>query len=135
MNSHFSHGSPSLRVFVVENHPDTLESLQAYLEELGHTVTSARSMTEALSMLPNVDCDLLISDIGLPDGDGWELLERAELADSVCCVAMSGFGLSGHRARSKAAGYRHHLLKPFNPEELDAILDQLVRERCVVPGK
>jgi hypothetical protein len=48
---------------------------------------------------------------------------------------MSGFGLSGHRARSKAAGYRHHLLKPFNPEELDAILDQLVRERLVVPGQ
>lgn len=128
----FSHSLPSLRVFVVENHEDTLQSLRSYLEGLGHTVTAARGMTEALAALPNCECDVLISDIGLPDGDGWELLERADLPNGVYCVAMSGFGLSGHRARSKASGYRHHLLKPFNPDELDSILEDAARERFAV---
>ena len=114
----------SLRVFVVENHPDTVRALGGYLEALGHRVTHASSLTEALELLRGDPCDVLISDIGLPDGNGWELLERADLESKVYCVAMSGFGANADRARSRAAGYRRHLLKPFDPEELDAILDE-----------
>ena len=119
----------ALRVFVVENHPDTLKSMEIYLRQLGHFVESARSVTEALDVLPRAECDVLISDIGLPDGDGWQLLEKADLPASVYCVAMSGFGLRADRIKSKAVGYRHHLLKPLNPDELDNILDEAARER------
>ena len=124
-----SAAAPALRVFVVENHPDTLRALGDYLEGLGHRVISACSQTEALERLPATPCDLLISDIGLPDGNGWELLERADLPDSVYCVAMSGFGANADRARSRASGFRRHLLKPFDPEELDAILDEAALQR------
>ena len=118
-----------LRIFVVENHPDTMQALGSYLEGMGHEVVKARSQTEALELLPDTRCDVFISDIGLPDGNGWELMERADLPSSVYCVAMSGFGANADRQKSRAAGYRHHLLKPFNPEELDAILEDAASER------
>ena len=120
--------SRALRIFVVENHPDTLKYLRMYLEQMDHLVQSARSMAEALAALPDADADVLISDIGLPDGDGWELLRRAELPHPLYAIAMSGFGMNADHARSRAAGYRHHLLKPFAPEDLDVMLAEAARE-------
>ncbi len=121
-----------LRVFVVENHPDTLKYLAMYLGQIGHTVVAARSMEEALAALPDADCDVLISDIGLPDGDGWELLRRARLPRPIYAIAMSGFGLNADRVQSKAAGYRHHILKPFDPDDLDALLKEAAQELTVL---
>lgn len=124
--------SSPLRILVVENHPDTMMSLATYLEALGHVVYCARSQTEGIVTLSHNVVDVLISDIGLPDGDGWELMERADLSANVYCVAMSGFGAAADRARSRAAGYRRHLLKPFNPSEIDAILEEAASERLAV---
>lgn len=111
-----------LRIFVVENHADTREFLTLMLEELGHQVSVADTMTKALREVPASGCDVLISDIGLPDGDGWELLEKLDLPRPVFAIAMSGFGMSADRSRSKAAGYRHHLVKPMGLEQLESIL-------------
>jgi two-component system CheB/CheR fusion protein len=111
-----------LRVFLVENHIDTLLYLRRYLEQLGHVVDVAPDMTTALERLPRLDVDLLISDIGLPDGDGWELMKRLGPEPRFLAVAMSGCGANADKSRSRAAGYRHHLLKPFLPDELDSIL-------------
>jgi CheY-like chemotaxis protein len=114
----------SLRIFVVENHPDTLLSLRLYLEDLDHTVFTARSVAEALEKLPAANCQLLICDVGLPDGTGWDLLARAKLSPRVFAVAMSGFGMNADSRRSRDAGYRHHLLKPFKTDEIDKILTE-----------
>ena len=119
-----------LRVFVVENHADTLKWLTFYLEQLGHTVRAAKTVAEALERLPDADCDVLISDIGLPDGTGWELLEKAHLARPIYAIAMSGFGMNADRLKSTAAGYRRHLLKPFVHTELDAALEEAAREKA-----
>jgi two-component system CheB/CheR fusion protein len=118
-------------VFVVENHADTMRALGGYLEELGHQVTYAKSQAEALDRLREWPCDVLISDIGLPDGDGWQLLERADLPPSVYCVAMSGYGAAADRQRSRAVGYSRHLLKPFDPTEIDAILEESASRRMI----
>ena len=128
MNEPFSTVPRGLRIFLVENHRDTLEAMQMYLELRGHTVQSARTMQFALDALATADCDVLISDIGLPDGDGWELLRRAQFPRPVYAVAMSGFGQGADHVRSKEAGYRHHLLKPFNPAELNVILEEAASE-------
>ena len=117
-----------LRIFVVENHVDTLVALTHYLTFSGHAVLSAPTMEAALRALPSAQCDMLISDIGLPDGDGWELLRRARLEPRVYAVAMSGFGHASDRLKSEAAGYRRHLLKPFIPDDLDIVLAQAVAE-------
>ena len=122
----------ALRIFVVENHRDTREMMQMYLEMLGHTVQSVDSMTDALAVLPQADCDVLISDIGLPDGDGWLLMRRLQLPKSIYAIAMSGFGMGADQVRSQEAGYRHHMLKPIKPEELDAALEEAAREQVSV---
>jgi CheY-like chemotaxis protein len=117
-----------LRVFVVENHADTREFLTFMLQELGHTVMVADSMSRALRDVPAANCDVLISDIGLPDGDGWQLLARLELQKPVYAIAMSGFGMTSDRLRSKAVGYRHHLVKPMGLEQLENILKDAATE-------
>jgi CheY-like chemotaxis protein len=66
---------------------------------------------------------VLISDIGLPDGDGWELMERLNAQRPRLAIAMSGRGMTGDRARSQAVGFQHHLVKPTGPEELVQILE------------
>ena len=111
-----------LRVLLVENHADTREFLTLMLEELGHTVIVAESMGNALRVAARSGCDVLISDIGLPDGDGWELLNRLNLPRPMYAIAVSGYGTISDRKRSKAAGYRHHLVKPMELEQLESIL-------------
>jgi two-component system CheB/CheR fusion protein len=86
-------------------------------------------MKEALERLPAADCDVLISDIGLPDGDGWELMRRLQLPRPIYAVAISGFGMSSDCARSRSVGYRHHLVKPYGVERLPEILEEAARER------
>ncbi len=119
-----------LRIFLVENHPDTLKYLRMYLEAVGHEVSAALTMQAALAALPDADPDVLLSDIGLPDGTGWELLQRLQgrFRRPVYALAMSGFGLNADQARSRAAGFRHHLLKPFPPGRLDTLLEEAARE-------
>ena len=120
-----------LAILIVENHADTLKYLRMYLETFGHAVRSAATMREALDDLAAASCDVLISDIGLPDGSGWDLIQKAHLPPSVYAIAMSGFGMGPDQSRSKAAGFRHHLLKPFTPDQLDEYLAEAQKERGV----
>ncbi|HEV7574430.1 MAG TPA: response regulator [Caldimonas sp.] len=113
-----------MRIFIVENHDDTRFLLGVLLEQLGHTVFSAPSLGEAATAIPAAGCDVLISDIGLPDGNGWELMTRLGDARPPYAIAMSGFGMSSDRQRSLAVGYRHHLLKPVEPNQLESLLDE-----------
>lgn len=124
-----SDASASLTVFLVENHEDTRTLLCVMLEALGHRVTAAGTMADALKWLPESGCDVLISDIGLPDGDGWELMRRLQLRHPIYAVAMSGFGMSTDSERSYSVGFRHHLVKPYGVEQLPAILREAALER------
>ena len=118
----------SLRIFIVENHEDTRTLLALLLEQLGHVVFAAAAMKEALQALPGAHCDVLISDIGLPDGNGWELMQRLGENRPAYAIAMSGFGQASDRQRSLHAGYRHHLLKPVEPNQLENLLEDASRE-------
>ena len=111
-----------MRILLVENHADTLRWLTQYLEDLGHTVVTARDLAEARRAWRDCNCEVLISDVGLPDGTGWEFLETVQPRRPVYAIAMSGFGMNADNARSREAGYRHHLLKPFKTAELDKLL-------------
>jgi two-component system CheB/CheR fusion protein len=117
-----------LRIFIVENHDDTRFLLGLLLEQLGHTVMSAASMQEALRVIPAAACDVLISDVGLPDGNGWELLKKLGTERPKYAIAMSGFGMSSDRERSRTVGYRHHLLKPVEPNLLETLLNEAASE-------
>jgi two-component system CheB/CheR fusion protein len=111
-----------LTVFLVENHEDTARYMQLYLQHLNYTVCIAADMTTALGEIPKSRCDVLISDIGLPDGDGWQLMEKLGDDRPPFAIAMSGYGTGNDQRKSRAAGYNYHLVKPFTPDELLALL-------------
>lgn len=102
-----------LQICVVENHADTRRMLVVLLSQQGHEVAPATASADALALFEAQHFDVLISDIGLPDGDGWQLLEQlATRQPGLFAIAISGYGTSADHARSRAAGYRHHLVKP-----------------------
>lgn len=117
-----------LRIFVVEDHSLVRKGLSEYLERLGHTVLCAVGIAEALKSIPLALCHVLICDINLPDGKGWELLERVELSKPIFAIAMSITDSANYRTRCKAAGFRYYLLKPFHPEELKTLLAEAAME-------
>ena len=121
--------SPPLRIFVVENNDDTRGLLVLFLERLGHVVRSASTLAETLERWPESPSDVLVSDLGLADGSGWDLLQRLPSDPPVYAVAVSGFGLRADREKSRAAGFRHHLVKPVEAETLERVLDEARRER------
>ncbi len=116
-----------LKFFVVENHQDTLDAIKMFLEAQGHSVEVAPDMKSALKLAPKTTFDVLISDIGLPDGDGWQLMARLrEVIPNLKAIAMSGYGMRADLAKSEAAGYAAHIVKPFGPVELDAALKKVL---------
>ena len=123
-----------LDILVVEDHPDTLKYLALYLESLGHRVRTAETQEQALRALAEDPGDVLISDIGLAEGDGWELLLRARLPASVYAIAMSGYGLGRDQIQSREAGFRHHLIKPFSPDLLEEFLCEAAKEKAARAG-
>jgi CheY-like chemotaxis protein len=118
----------ALRIFVVEDHQDTLQVLQTHLEQLGHSVLSASTKAEALKEIPGANCHVLISDINLPDGNGWELMREIDSLRPYYAVAISGYGMKADRDRSAEAGFRHHLVKPILPERLESLLKEATTE-------
>ncbi|MGC1480485.1 MAG: response regulator [Chthoniobacterales bacterium] len=115
-------GADSLKILLVEDHADTRRYLGLFLRQSGHTVREAGSIDEALELLHEGGCDVLISDIGLPDGTGWDLLEKVPGDDPVFAIAMSGYSLGADREKSRRVGFREHLVKPFDLDELEGIL-------------
>jgi CheY-like chemotaxis protein len=127
----FSHPChcPPLRILVVENHDDTRQMLDRLLTRGGHSIFEASTMEEALQLLQAQGIDVLLSDIGLPDGDGWELLERAKSLGQFYAIAISGYGTLADKSRSREVGFRHHLVKPFTTDEIDILLMEAADER------
>lgn len=118
-----------LRILIVEDHEDTRKYLKLYLEQSGHSVVSASSVREAAEFLPTAECDVVLSDISLADGSGWELLSELNPLHRPYAIAMSGFGTIADADCSKAVGYRQHLVKPIDPDVLDQVLEEARRER------
>lgn len=125
-----SKGNPSasraraLRVLVVENHSDTRQGVKAFLKTLGYRASFAEDKAGALAIAKQETFDLLLSDISLPDGNGWELLQALDAQGQrpAHAIAMSGLGDLADQTRSRDAGFELHLVKPFRPEELEQAL-------------
>ena len=90
--------SRRLRILVVENHEDTLTYLTEYIQRQGHQVRGVRDMTSAIQAFSDSKFDVLISDIRLPDGDGWELIRKID--PKPFGIAMSGFGACADHERA-----------------------------------
>jgi PAS domain S-box-containing protein len=117
--------SRSLHLLLVDDHTDTRLVLSRLLTKCGHEVTTADCAQSALKLLENGRFDALISDIGLPDGDGYDLVREAKRTQQLGAIALSGFGTEEDIRRSREAGFDYHLTKPIDLQGLQSVLQKL----------
>ncbi len=119
-------GNPApLRILLVEDHADSRATLERLLTRWGHDVRSAATMTDALATTSTFTPDLLLTDIGLPDGTGVELLGKLRPNHHCHAVAMSGYGMEADREQTRQAGFAEHLIKPVAIERLKEVIARL----------
>ena len=117
-----------MRVLVVDDHTDSLEITARLLEMEGYNVVTAGTCKEALESAKTSRCDLLITDLGLPDGTGMELLKQMNALYPIPGVAMTAHGESWYLEGARGGGFAHHLFKPFAFSDLlDAVRGVLGR--------
>ena len=116
-------------ILVVEDNPDILRYLVLLLQQAGHHVRSAATIARAVELANQGPIDLLLSDIGLPDGTGLELLRslRSE-RPGLPAVAFSGFGSDDDIRNSLEAGFAVHLTKPLDFRRLSEAIDRALGE-------
>jgi len=114
-----------LRILLVEDHHDTRRTLSRLLMHFGHDVVNADNVRSALEIMRSGEFDVLLCDIGLPDGSGYDVAAHARAKGHIRAVALTGFGTENDIRRSKEAGFDFHLVKPVNFQELQTVLDQL----------
>jgi CheY-like chemotaxis protein len=124
-----------IRVFIVEDHPATARGLKMFLEVSGYAVEIAHSVESALRAAKTSKFDILLCDLNLRDGTGWELMERLSARQPVIGIAYSAFQEPEHMARSKAAGFVDHVVKGATPEALVSAIDRAARGRDVRGGR
>ena len=115
-------GRQQRTILVVDDHHDTLRSMKLLLTRLGYHVLAAENMTDALRIAHEEEFDILLSDIGLPDGSGLELIKRIRETRSVPALALSGFGMDEDLQRSLDAGFSDHLTKPVSFDRLQSAI-------------
>jgi signal transduction histidine kinase/CheY-like chemotaxis protein len=109
----------NVRVLIVDDDTDAREMLRHVFQEYGATVELAASVMEALERLNETVHDVIISDIGMPDMDGYQLLRRVRSLDAkIPAIAVTAFAGSEDRLRALQAGYNVHVAKPIEPQEL-----------------
>ncbi|MEA3186469.1 MAG: two-component system, chemotaxis family, CheB/CheR fusion protein [Chthoniobacter sp.] len=119
-------GPTQHKILLVDDHEDTCIGMKMLLDRRGYRVKTANSVAQALELAGREEFELLISDLGLPDGTGFELMEKIRaLGSGVRGVALSGFGMESDIEHSQRAGFSDHLIKPVNIERLDAILRKM----------
>ena len=117
-----------VRVLVVDDHPDARETIGLVLQHCGADVCLAGSVPEARQMLSAGRVDVLVSDLDMPEADGYELIrgvraaERADRTPALAAVALTAYGSREDRERALAAGFQAHVVKPIDPVELGWVI-------------
>jgi len=112
-------GRCPVRILLVDDHVDTCIALEKLLTRRGHRVVTAHDVRSAIEAARSDTFDLLISDMGLPDGTGVELMGRLNGIGAMRGIAISGFGMYGDVEKSLAAGFAMHLIKPVQFQKLE----------------
>jgi len=114
-----------LRILLVEDHPDTLRILARLLRKWGYGVTTAASVQSALERASEQRPDLLITDLGLPDGDGGEIFRELKARHHLEGIALSGYGTEEDIRKSLENGFAEHLVKPVSFQTLQTAVERL----------
>jgi signal transduction histidine kinase/ActR/RegA family two-component response regulator len=116
-----------LRILAVDDEQDALEMLATLLEDCGASVTTARSAREALELVQSMRPDVLISDIGMPEQDGYSLVRQVrrlprDLGGGTAAIALTAYARTEDRTRALTSGFQAHVPKPVEPAELFAVI-------------
>jgi CheY-like chemotaxis protein len=114
-----------LRILLVEDHGETRNTLSRLLAHFGHEIAVAESTQSAKEIVDAETFDVVLSDIGLPDGTGYEVITHAKKKQPVKGVALTGLAETEDIQRAKEAGFDFHLTKPVDFAELRTVLGQL----------
>ena len=117
--------STSLRILLVEDHDETLQIFARLLRHFGHEISAADCAESAFQLLESKEFDLVLSDIDLPDGGGYNVVSQAKRKQLVKAVALAEFSTDEDIRRSKEAGFDYHLTKPVDFFELRIVLNQV----------
>jgi signal transduction histidine kinase/HAMP domain-containing protein len=115
-----------MRILLVEDHEDTNRSLTSLLRRRGYDVQSALTFHSALELSAKHEFDVLISDLGLPDGSGIDLIQKLPSRPPLG-IALTGFGMEKDIRTSREVGFQHHLVKPIDLNKLDALIQRSAR--------
>ena len=122
------------RILLVEDHPDTARTLTRLLESSGYAVRTAHTAADALDLAAEHPFDLIISDIGLPDQTGYELMQQMRTRHAaqgvpVKGIALSGYGMEDDLRKSRDAGFLDHVVKPVDLSHLESVISRVLRDR------
>ena len=120
-----SNSGRSLRILVVEDHSDTLQALSRLLNHFGHDISTAGDARSALEIINTKKFDVVLCDIALPDGNGYDVVVEAKRKGATKAVALSGFAARDDIERGRKAGFDFHLAKPVDFHELRTVLGQI----------
>jgi signal transduction histidine kinase/ActR/RegA family two-component response regulator len=117
------------RVLLVDDHIDTCTGMKMMLERRGYDISVAHSADQAVEKARQENFDLLISDIGLPDRTGYELMSELRQTKGLPGIALSGFGMEADVTKACDAGFSQHLTKPINFERLEEAIRRLLESK------
>jgi CheY-like chemotaxis protein len=120
-----SPGRGGLKILLVEDHGDTARAMVRLLGSRGYQVQTAGTVATGIDAIERGKFDLLLCDLGLPDGTGLQLLERVRGSCQTPALALSGFGMEEDVRKCREAGFEAHLTKPVNFQKLEAAIWQL----------
>ena len=119
----FGHDYRGVKVLLVEDHEDSRNTLEALLSRCGHVVTTASKVADAIALLGKARVNVLISDLGLPDGDGLDVVLIAkQLNPDIKAIALTARDSDDDYKVGFESGFDHYLTKPFDFEELRVLL-------------
>ena len=122
------------RIFVVEDHEPTARALKTYLETQGYDVTVANGVASALKRAKDANFDLLVCDISLADGTGWDLMKKLSERRPIRGIAFTASGAPEDIARSKAVGFIEHFVKGSPAEDLVSAIEQALNHQPMPKG-
>jgi signal transduction histidine kinase len=122
------------RILLVEDHVDTATLMQRLLHRRGYNVHAVNTVADAQRAASSGTYPIMISDIGLPDGSGLDLMRQLAAKTQVRGIALSGYGMEEDVERSRAAGFSEHLTKPVNLSELEAAINRVIRGETRLTG-
>jgi two-component system CheB/CheR fusion protein len=122
------------RILLVEDHVDTARVMGRLLTAGGHAVRTAHTCAAALAAAEAESFDVVVSDIGLPDGSGLDLMRQLQELRPIIGIALTGYGMEDDLRQTRDAGFAEHLVKPIDIEELERAIDRVTASRCRQPA-